>query len=248
MPIPPFEMERMQSTWENLVDYDMSESGVRPLTLRELAAMGFDLESLPRRAARLQPVERHDRAARADRGALSGRERRPRRSHQRHLGSQLPRRAEPAPARRRRRDGGAELHADAGRRAQPGRRGQDVRAAARTRLGAGLGRVRARRHAADAAALPVEPEQSHRRGAVGRRDAAHRRSLRRRPARGSSPTRSTWAPRSTRAADEELLGAGRSRDRDERPVEGVRDSRRPDRLDRRSAGAGGRRAGRSTTT
>ena len=27
----------MQSTWENLVDYDMSESGVRPLTLRELS-------------------------------------------------------------------------------------------------------------------------------------------------------------------------------------------------------------------
>jgi hypothetical protein len=25
-----FEMERMQSTWENLVDFDMSESGVRP--------------------------------------------------------------------------------------------------------------------------------------------------------------------------------------------------------------------------
>jgi aspartate/methionine/tyrosine aminotransferase len=40
-----FEMERMQSTWENLVDYDMSESGVRPLTMRELVKMGFDLES-----------------------------------------------------------------------------------------------------------------------------------------------------------------------------------------------------------
>jgi aspartate/methionine/tyrosine aminotransferase len=37
-------MERMQSTWENLVDYDMSESGVRPLTLRELIGMGLDLE------------------------------------------------------------------------------------------------------------------------------------------------------------------------------------------------------------
>ena len=37
-------MERMQSTWENLVDYDMSESGVRPLTLRELVEMGFDLQ------------------------------------------------------------------------------------------------------------------------------------------------------------------------------------------------------------
>ncbi|OFW11663.1 MAG: hypothetical protein A3H96_03090 [Acidobacteria bacterium RIFCSPLOWO2_02_FULL_67_36] len=44
MPIELFAMERMQSTWENVVDYDMSESGVRPLTLRELVAMGFDLE------------------------------------------------------------------------------------------------------------------------------------------------------------------------------------------------------------
>ena len=45
MSIEPFAMERMQSTWENLVDYDMSESGVRPLTLRELVDMGFDLEA-----------------------------------------------------------------------------------------------------------------------------------------------------------------------------------------------------------
>ena len=45
MPIELFEMERMQSTWENLVEYDMSESGVRPLTLRELVDMGFDLDS-----------------------------------------------------------------------------------------------------------------------------------------------------------------------------------------------------------
>jgi aspartate/methionine/tyrosine aminotransferase len=44
MPLELFEMERMQSTWENLVDYDMSESGVRPLTLRELVAMGFNLD------------------------------------------------------------------------------------------------------------------------------------------------------------------------------------------------------------
>ena len=45
MPIERFEMERMQSTWENLVDYDMSESGVRPLTLGELVEMGFDLDA-----------------------------------------------------------------------------------------------------------------------------------------------------------------------------------------------------------
>ena len=45
MKIETFEMERMQSTWENLVDYDLSESGVRPLTLRELVEMGFDLDA-----------------------------------------------------------------------------------------------------------------------------------------------------------------------------------------------------------
>ena len=44
MAIETFAMERMQSTWENIVDYDMSESGVRPLTLRELVEMGFDLD------------------------------------------------------------------------------------------------------------------------------------------------------------------------------------------------------------
>ncbi|MBI4902194.1 MAG: aminotransferase class I/II-fold pyridoxal phosphate-dependent enzyme [Acidobacteria bacterium] len=44
MLLEPFRMERMQSTWENLVEFDLSESGVRPLTLRELMAMGFDLD------------------------------------------------------------------------------------------------------------------------------------------------------------------------------------------------------------
>ena len=44
MKIETFQMERMQSTWENIVEYDMSESGVQPLTLRELTAMGFNLD------------------------------------------------------------------------------------------------------------------------------------------------------------------------------------------------------------
>jgi aspartate/methionine/tyrosine aminotransferase len=44
--IEQFEMERMQSTWENLVEMDMSESGVRPVSLREMAEMGLDLDSI----------------------------------------------------------------------------------------------------------------------------------------------------------------------------------------------------------
>ncbi|MGH7575475.1 MAG: aminotransferase class I/II-fold pyridoxal phosphate-dependent enzyme [Longimicrobiales bacterium] len=36
MRFQPFEMERWQSTWENEVDYNLSESGVHPLVLAEL--------------------------------------------------------------------------------------------------------------------------------------------------------------------------------------------------------------------
>src|SRR5215467_11050795 len=41
-----FEMERMQSTWENVVEMDLSESGVRPVSLRELAEMGLDIDTI----------------------------------------------------------------------------------------------------------------------------------------------------------------------------------------------------------
>lgn len=36
MRIPPFELERIQSLWEHVVDYNLSESGVDPLSLAEL--------------------------------------------------------------------------------------------------------------------------------------------------------------------------------------------------------------------
>ena len=36
----------MQSTWENVVEMDLSESGVRPVTLRELGEMGLDLDAI----------------------------------------------------------------------------------------------------------------------------------------------------------------------------------------------------------
>src|SRR6478672_9758032 len=44
--IETFLMERMQSTYENVVDFDLSESGGRPVTLREMVNFGFDLEAL----------------------------------------------------------------------------------------------------------------------------------------------------------------------------------------------------------
>jgi len=46
MKIEIFEMERMQSTWENLVEYDLSESGIMPVTLNNLVEMGLDMNEL----------------------------------------------------------------------------------------------------------------------------------------------------------------------------------------------------------
>ena len=189
----------MQSTWENLVDYDMSESGVRPLTLRELVEMGFDLESFldqplgySQSNGTIELRERH-------RGALS--RARPSTTIEVTNGtseanylvalSQLARR-------RRRRDGGAELHADAGRRAQPRRDGPDVLACGRTAAGSRTGTSSSapsrRGRGCSISRIPNNPT-----GSVlsGRRDAAHRRSLRARPGRGCWPTRCISAPRST---------------------------------------------------
>lgn len=46
MKIVPFEMERWQSTWENQVEINLSESGVHPLTLGELVGGAEDRERL----------------------------------------------------------------------------------------------------------------------------------------------------------------------------------------------------------
>lgn len=46
MQIPRFEMERWQSVWENFVELNISESGVKPFTLRELLDGTDELERL----------------------------------------------------------------------------------------------------------------------------------------------------------------------------------------------------------
>ena len=232
MRIEMFEMERMQSTWENLVDYDMSESGIRPLTLRELVAMGFDLET-SWTPARLQPVERHDRAARADRGHLCRRDCRSHRGDQRHLRSQLPDRAQPDRSGRRGGDAGAELHADVG--------------CARAVSGADVVRFVC---AADAGWEPdwdeferaVTPKTrlvylsnpNNPTGAVLSRNAMQRIVER-------CEQTGTWllsdevylGAEIHDARDTKLLGHERSRHGDQRAVEGIRDSRRAHRMDRR---------------
>jgi hypothetical protein len=49
MRIEPFELERIQSIWENRVEINLAESGVHPVSLAELRAMGLDLDALERR-------------------------------------------------------------------------------------------------------------------------------------------------------------------------------------------------------
>jgi aspartate/methionine/tyrosine aminotransferase len=48
MKLEEFEMERMQSTWENIVKHNLSESGVHPVALRELVTDPGDLEAMLR--------------------------------------------------------------------------------------------------------------------------------------------------------------------------------------------------------
>ncbi|HHS14221.1 MAG TPA: aminotransferase class I/II-fold pyridoxal phosphate-dependent enzyme [bacterium] len=42
----PFEMERMMSKWENAVEYNLSESGVHPMIIRELIDDADDIDAL----------------------------------------------------------------------------------------------------------------------------------------------------------------------------------------------------------
>jgi aspartate/methionine/tyrosine aminotransferase len=46
MKLEPFAMERMQSTYENEVDFNLSESGVYPLTVRELLADAAECDAV----------------------------------------------------------------------------------------------------------------------------------------------------------------------------------------------------------
>ena len=177
MPIELFEMERMQSTWENLVDYDMSESGVRPLTLRELVAHGLR----PRRRSSTSRSATASRTARSSCASGSRGSTPARRSRTSRSPTAPPKRttssrsASCGPATRG--DGSPNYMQVPGVMRASARR-FNVPAASGQGLGAGLGGVRARGHAGDPAALSLEPEQPDRIGAVRVVDAADCRALR----------------------------------------------------------------------
>src|SRR3972149_6059021 len=46
MKLEQFSMERMQSTYENLVAYNLSESGVHPMRLRDLVVADAEVQGL----------------------------------------------------------------------------------------------------------------------------------------------------------------------------------------------------------
>ena len=46
MRVEPFAMERFQSTWEHQVRFNLSESGVHPLSVRELVGDGAALDAV----------------------------------------------------------------------------------------------------------------------------------------------------------------------------------------------------------
>jgi len=67
----PFVMERMMSKFENVVEFNLSESGVHPMTLGELLDMGGALgRRFARYGNRLSTGERGDPAARDYRSSI----------------------------------------------------------------------------------------------------------------------------------------------------------------------------------
>ena len=200
MRIPRFAMERMQSTYENLVDYNLSESGVHPMRVEELDR-GPGRSGRPARpGAGLPPVERHDRAARARCGDVPGRDGRPHRGDQRRVRGELRHHVAPDRAGRRGGQHGAELRPDAGPGRGVRRHPETVAAAPRSRRPplarststacAGAGHRR-RRSSSSSATRTTRPARASRRPtwtASARSRAAS--------ARGCSPTRSTAARRS----------------------------------------------------
>ena len=252
MRLETFALERFQSIWENRVAWNVSESGVQPLRVVGTASTRTALARRPPGAgARLPPDQRHARAARGDRGACI---RARRRDHVQvtNGGSEANCIAADAAGRARRRDRvhDAELHAGGGARARPRRDGAAVAAARNrqraTRRGAGRSispsskRSSRRRRARSCSAIRTTPpargstpRRSTRSAAiarVGRRVGHRRRDLSRRGAR--------------RGRHADGVGPLRARDRDERPVEGVRPARAAHRLGRRAAGRSSPTSGR----
>ncbi len=229
----------MQSTWENVVDYDLSESGVLPVSLRELAEMGFDLEW----ALDTPLTYSQSNGTPELRQALA--EIYPGTTPENFEVTNGTSEANYLVALSLLRDGdGFALEVPNYMQlwGVPRSMGAEVstfQLRQEDRLGARLGSVRAGRDSRNPPHLRLQPQQPHRVDPVAGRHGADRRAVRRN-GRISARRRGLSGRRDRLPADPQLLGNERQGRRHQRSVQGLRHSGCSDRLDRRPAGAGSR--------
>ena len=198
-------MERLQSTWENRVAWNVSESGVHPLRVEEVAETDDERQRGAGAVARLSADQRHARSC-ARRSPRCIRAPRPTHAgHQRRLGSQLHRALRTLSSRATSVVMMAPNYMQVAR-AVARALGARVRAVAagvrrdapHAAVAAGSRRARARSsRRADAADPDLQSEQPDRRAAHSRGARRHLPHCRAGTAPGCSPTRSTAAPSST---------------------------------------------------
>ena len=237
MKIDEFQMERMQSLYWHLVEYDLSESGVTPMTIRDLLGPNADAEAFLQTAPRVPALRGIARGARQHRRLVPGCGARERLAHDRRVGGQPPDALDAARARRPPGVHDPQLPAGLG----PGqalRHGdRHVQAEApRRALAARPGPARARGHQEDEGRDDLQPQQPD--GSRPDRGRDERRDRRRRP-RGRVDRVRRDLPRSRGRLGRRVahvLGPLRQGHRHERLVEGVRDAGVAGRMDARAAG------------
>ena len=161
--IDNFEMERLQSTWENRVKFNLSESSVHPMSARELVPDPEFLERLLDEPLIYNQSNGTDELARDDRGPLSGRHAGSCRGHQRRQRSQFRLHLLHARTRRRSRHHPPQLPADLGPDPKLRHESQGSPAQRGARLGSRPGRARGGGLAAHAHDRRVQSQQSDRR-------------------------------------------------------------------------------------
>ncbi len=171
-------MERFQSTWEHQVRFNLSESGVHPLSVRELVGDGAALDAVLDQPLIYTQTNGTEALRTAIAGALPRRHREPRRGDQRRRRGQLPRRLVSGPARRRGGDARAHLHADPRARSRLRRQRPRVAAGRGSRgwtLAAGSRPARLAGRSAHAGHRAVHTQQPDRGPPDRRRARRHRR-------------------------------------------------------------------------